>query len=149
MLTYNKGYFDSDIKSNPLLHLWSLGVEEQFYIIWPCVISLTVNLFKKSGFKVLLGFTILSFLLGLVCVYYDAKFAFYFPLCRFWEMAIGGIIAYKNLEISNTVGRNLLSALGIIAILTTVWIIDEESLFPGYWALVPTLSAGCIIIAGN
>jgi len=64
-------------------------------------------------------------------------------------MVIGGIIAYKNLEISNTVGRNLLSALGIIAILTTVWIIDEESLFPGYWALVPTLSAGCIIIAGN
>ena len=149
MLTYNKGYFDSDIKSNPLLHLWSLGVEEQFYIIWPCVISLTVNLFKRSGFKVLLGFTILSFLLGLVCVYYDAKFAFYFLFCRFWEMVIGGIIAYKNLEISNTVGRNLLSALGIIAILTTVWIIDEESLFPGYWALVPTLSAGCIIIAGN
>ena len=64
-------------------------------------------------------------------------------------MAVGGLIAYFNLTIQNTKITNSLSIIGTFAILTTVWIIGEGSLFPGFWALVPTLASACIIQAGQ
>ena len=62
-------------------------------------------------------------------------------------MAIGGILAYINLSIRNSKINNLLSFTAVAAILINVFIIDDESMFPGFWALVPTLSSACIIQA--
>lgn len=81
-------------------------------------------------------------------MYSNPKFAFYFPVCRFWQMAVGGLIAYFSLKIQNTRINNALSIIGTLSILLTVWIINDESLFPGFWALVPTLASACIIQAG-
>ena len=64
-------------------------------------------------------------------------------------MAIGGIIAYKKISITNKILTNLLSFTGLLAILITIWIINENDDFPGYWALVPTISAAMMIIAGG
>ena len=64
-------------------------------------------------------------------------------------MAVGGIVAYLNLKIQNKLVINLMSILSFIAICTTVWILNEDSLFPGWWAIVPTLSAAALIMAGN
>lgn len=64
-------------------------------------------------------------------------------------MAIGGIIAYKKVSIKNKIVTNLLSLTGLLAISITVWIVNENHDFPGYWALVPTISAAMLIIAGN
>ena len=148
VLAHEKGYFDPEIHVNPLLHLWSLGVEEQFYIFWPCLIAIGLNIFKKRAFLVLALYTALSCIIGIVSVYKNPKFAFYFPVCRFWQMAIGGLVAYFSLKIQNTKITNALSFVGTLAILVTVWIIDEESLFPGFWALIPTFASAFIIQAG-
>lgn len=64
-------------------------------------------------------------------------------------MSIGGLIAYRKIKISNINISNSISIVAITAILINVWIIDENSLFPGFWALVPTLSAALIILAGS
>jgi peptidoglycan/LPS O-acetylase OafA/YrhL len=64
-------------------------------------------------------------------------------------MSVGGLVAYMNLKIQNKMINNLLSLISLIMIFITVWIIDENSLFPGFWALIPTLGAACIIQAGS
>jgi peptidoglycan/LPS O-acetylase OafA/YrhL len=94
-------------------------------------------------------YTVFSFIFSIVCVYKIPKFAFYFPLCRFWQMAIGGLVAYFSLKIQNTKIVNALSIVGTSSILITVWIINEQSLFPGFWALIPTLASAAIIQAGS
>jgi peptidoglycan/LPS O-acetylase OafA/YrhL len=91
----------------------------------------------------------LSFVLAIVSVFVDTKFAFYFPICRFWQMAIGGILAHLNLRIHDRLINNFLSTIAMIAILFTVFIMDDKSLFPGFWALIPTLSSAFIIQAKN
>jgi len=96
----------------------------------------------------LILFTVISFASGIMAIADHPKAAFYFPLCRFWQMSIGGIIAYKKIEIKNTIINNILSILGALAILITSYIINEKSLFPGWWALIPTLSSACILQAG-
>ena len=64
-------------------------------------------------------------------------------------MAVGGLVAYLNVKIQNKKITNRLSIVGTLAILVTVWIIDDQSMFPGFWALVPTLASACIIQAGS
>ena len=68
ILTHEKGYFDADVHSNPLLHLWSLGVEEQFYIIWPVLLTLILKHFRKKILTILGFYTILSFIVSIVAV---------------------------------------------------------------------------------
>ena len=124
ILTYEKGYFDPNVKKNPLLHLWSLGVEEQFYIVWPFFITLLLSRFKRFTTLLLGAFTLASLAYGIAKVYGNPKFAFYFPICRFWQMSIGGLIVYQNREIKNKLINHLMSIVGTLAILITVWIID-------------------------
>ena len=64
-------------------------------------------------------------------------------------MSVGGLIAYLSLNIKNTKISNVLSIVGTLSILVGVSIIDDESLFPGFWTLLPTLGAACIIQAGS
>jgi len=148
VLVHEKGYFDSDIHTNPLLHLWSLGVEEQFYIFWPCLISVCLGKFKKYALFGLSFYTVVSFVFGIICVFINTKFAFYFPVCRFWQMAVGGLVSYLSVKIQNKKINEALSITGTLLILVTVWILNDQSLFPGFWALIPTVAAACIIQAG-
>ena len=97
----------------------------------------------------MLSYTIISFVSSIICVYVSTKYSFYLPVCRFWQMSVGGIISYLNVNIENKLINNALSLLSVFSIMTAVWIIDENSLFPGYWALIPTLGAACIIQTGN
>jgi peptidoglycan/LPS O-acetylase OafA/YrhL len=148
ILTYEKGYFDPDVKQNPLLHLWSLGVEEQFYIVWPCFITFLFSRVRSSTTLLLSLFTLCSFVFGVIMVYSNSKFAFYFPVCRFWQMSIGGLIVHQAKSFNNQLINNIMSIFGTLSILNFVWVIDEKSLFPGWWALVPTLGSACILKAG-
>lgn len=136
IFTADNDYFDPETQSNPLLHLWSLGVEEQFYIFWPLLLTLIFSKFQNKAFHILSVYTILSFVLSIFCVFKDTQFAFYFPFCRFWQMSVGGLIAYLNIKIQNKIIINIMSLVSIIAIMTVVWILDEDSLFPGFWALI-------------
>ena len=145
----DSGYFDAAAEQKPLLHLWSLGVEEQFYIIWPLLLGLVWK--RKFNFlKITLLVLCCSFLVNVYTVRSQPSAAFYSPLSRFWELMIGGILAYLTLHKPHLLPkkRNWVSAAGLLLILSCLFILDPESAFPGWWALLPTVGAFLVMTAG-
>jgi peptidoglycan/LPS O-acetylase OafA/YrhL len=160
------GYFDTSSSSKALLHLWSLGVEEQFYILWPVLLWLAWRR-KLKVLAVILTVSIASFAFNLWMTQHDATGAFYLPLSRFWELLAGGALAWRvaqneasqsdpgpqKLE-SATRARlrafapHLLSAFGLLLLLFAVWKTERGAGFPGAWATIPVLGAVSIIAAG-
>lgn len=147
-LYMERGYFDSSAEAKPLLHLWSLGVEEQFYIFWPLLLGLVWK--RRINFLgVTLAIALASFVYNLYMVGRDADAAFYSPLTRFWELMMGGMLAYWYMHrrpAAATPG-NWRSAVGLILIAGSVLLLSKNNVFPGVWALFPTLGAALIISA--
>ena len=131
------------------MHLWSLGVEEQFYIFWPLIITLILNKFKSKSFHILVVITILSFILSIVAIYVDMYFPFYFTFCRFWQIAFGGLLISNTLKINNKLFNNLLPAVALISIILTSVFFRSSEHYPGQWALIPTLATAVLIQAGS
>jgi len=144
------GYFDAAAELKPLLHLWSLGVEEQFYLAWPLVLWLGWK-FRKASLIVIPTLAIASFYLCVTKVSSDPVEAFYSPLIRFWELAFGGILSY--LHIYHRVNRAArpqwvaeVSAVGALMLLAVGFaIIDARKPFPGIWAAVPVAASLLLI----
>ena len=150
MLWSESGYFDTVSESKPLLHLWSLSVEEQFYIVWPFLISITYK--RQFGFLSITIFAFLaSFLFNLIGVYQQQDTMIFFsPFTRFWELMAGGILAYYNLHKTEFFNRNsnLISLLGFIMVLLGLLVLRKHTAYPGYRALLPVLGACFLIAAG-
>jgi peptidoglycan/LPS O-acetylase OafA/YrhL len=156
MLLYSQvGYFAQASYALPLLHLWSLGIEEQFYIVWPVVI--TVLRKHRNG---LLWTFLLLCIASFVTTQYlhttDSEAAFYWPISRFWELGIGGIAAwivstYHIPYAQPQVGKiaSELSWVGLILLCIGFVIINDATMFPGYFALIPTVGAFMLILAGG
>jgi peptidoglycan/LPS O-acetylase OafA/YrhL len=146
------GYFDNSAATKPLLHLWSLGVEEQFYIFWPLLASFVYR--RRIGFPALLaGIALASFALSVVTSTSNPTAAFYSPLSRFWELMVGGSLAWLMLHKPGLVqhgprASNVMSVVGIALIATAIACIDQNDAFPGWRALLPTLGAFLVICAG-
>ena len=145
------GYFAPDAAENPLLHLWSLGIEEQFYIFWPLLLVL---LFGSKYRRIrIAAIAAASFGLSLLIFLGLKEWSFYSPLPRAWELLAGGLLASSQVEgvarQSSPLRENLLSAAGLAAIIGAAAALNKESLFPGAWALLPVLGAVLIIIAPN
>ena len=156
------GYFDNLAETKPLLHLWSLGVEEQFYIFWPLALwigwKLRINLFILTTIL-----SIASFGLNIFEINSNPIASFYSPQTRFWELLLGAVLAWLTLHQSNLLSlstvkkigalssihlQSLFSFMGLILILIGAWFIDRNSRFPGAWALLPTLGTVFLIAAG-
>lgn len=149
MMWGESGYFDNDPQSKPLLHLWSLAVEEQYYICWPLLLILARK--QRLAFAGVIGLiAVASFGTSEYLACNDPTAAFYSPASRFWELMIGGFLAYLALYRSDLTGRygNLASAAGIGLLLSGLVLINPEREFPGFWALLPTIGAFCVILAG-
>ncbi len=157
------GYFDTAAELKKLLHLWSLSVEEQFYILWPLILFLLYR-FQLPRFPAMVFLIIGSFLINLMHLHTDASAMFYLPLSRFWELLVGSVLAYLTLYYRNrpqlarffaSEGKrasfwvNASSALGITLVLSAVFLFSKELSFPGYWALVPTLGTALVLVAGK
>ena len=144
------GYFAPDAAENPLLHLWSLGIEEQFYIFWPPLLSLLFAARRRRLW--IAAIAAASFAVSLLIFLGHKELSFYSPLSRAWELLAGGIIANRFVERSEAEARsgrfdNLLAAIGLAAIIAAAIWLKKESLFPGLYALLPVLGAVLIIIS--
>lgn len=147
-LYMERGYFDSSAEAKPLLHLWSLGVEEQFYIAWPLLLGLVWK--RRFGLVgTTLAVALASFAFNLYVLRHDSDAAFYSPFTRFWELMIGGLLAYRMLHRSGTSSRrDAWAALaGAALIVAALLAINRTRAFPGWWALLPTVGAGLLIAA--
>ena len=151
VLLSESGYFDTASESKPLLHLWSLGVEEQFYIAWPLLLWWTHRRHKRY-LGVTLSIMLLSMLhnLYLLKTHQDSQ-DFYSPLSRFWELMSGGILAYISAHYAahhRIWHAEWLSLLGFGAILTGLVVLKGHHAYPGYRALLPVMGT-CLLIAGG
>jgi peptidoglycan/LPS O-acetylase OafA/YrhL len=144
------GYFTLAATTRPLIHLWSLAVEEQFYIFWP-ILLIAVAHWKHRNKMFALGIlSIVSFLLAVWTVGVNMKAAFYLIPYRAWEFAIGGLLAFVPLvgRVPSLV-RQGLGIAGILAILICANRYQELSTpFPGLSALAPCLGTAAVILAG-
>lgn len=147
------GYFDISADKKPLLHLWSLAVEEQFYIFWPLLLW-TCWKFKANLLLVTIVVMIASFGINIYKINLDPVAVFYSPQTRFWELLVGAVVAYatleskKNLLLSGIKFKNFKSILGFFLILTSTFLFNKSLAFPGWWALLPVLGTALLISAG-
>lgn len=153
---YNTGYFEASVQSMPLLHTWSLAVEEQFYLIWPVALWLLVKLCNKRRSLVLIGVIILfilSFGLNVYVVSNQGKSGFYLAQYRAWELLVGGFLALLPIETVRRVPKQiaeLVPVLGLLAIALAVTIISRDQPYPGFRALLPVIgAAGFLLMTGQ
>ena len=161
------GYFDADAGVKPLLHLWSLGVEEQFYFTWPLIL---VAVARRPGRAVAIAFGVLmaaSFFVNVAFVSSHPEATFYSPVARFWELVIGctlalaaqderGVIGWaissfaRRAESHNTTRaiRALCGWVGLALLVIAAGWLNKTAPFPGWWALLPTVGTALIIAAG-
>jgi peptidoglycan/LPS O-acetylase OafA/YrhL len=138
------GYFDAPSLSKPLLHTWSLSVEEQFYVFLPLVLFLVIRYFPKISMLILSILLIASLSVNIYILQTNQDAAFYLAPLRAWELLVGSLIALKPVKLKPWL-QNLLSTGGLIAILICVFTYSEGTLFPGLAAVVPVLGSALII----
>jgi len=143
------GYFDEGAEFKPLLHLWSLAVEEQFYICWPILLWLGARAFAGRGWWTAAILAIASFALNLYLASVDPVADFYFVFARIWELLIGAVLALVPWE-APAGGRlkQALPILGLALIVAGLEGIYNTQSFPGWRALAPTLGAALVIAGG-
>ena len=143
------GYFDASGEENPLLHTWTLGVEEQYYLLFPIFILL----FWRFGARNLAWIIACLALFSLILSVADLRFrlsGFFLAPVRAWELLLGSLLAFASSKapIYSRVSRlqsQLLSGLGLVMILGSIFVYDETTPFPGYYALVPTVGTALIL----
>ena len=150
------GYFDSSALVKPLLHLWSLGVEEQFYLVWPLLLA-ALPLDRRLRLLSVAALVALSVMISENLAYADPARAFYLLHSRAWELGAGGLIALAAPMIPTAwtrpaaVSARLRSAAsiaGLAMILLAACRTEAASSWPGISAVVPVFGAVLVIVAG-
>ena len=146
-----RGYFGVETELKPLVHTWSLAVEEQFYLVYPLVLWAVVTFARRFLFGLLSAVMAMSLTLSWYLSHIHFETGFYLPFARAWELLAGAFAAFlihKSVVPSSRVGNGL-SALGLMLIGYAILSFDESTLFPGTAAIVPVLGAFLIIISGS
>jgi len=150
MLLREAGYFDNAADTKPMLHLWSLAIEEQFYLAWPLVLMFFKRL-PRWLFPALVVLLLSSLGYSLSLVFKgNFEYDFYSPLSRSWELLLGASLAFgvsRQTVIAKS-WRNMAGWVGLVFIFISACFLDKNMPFPGYWALPPTVGAALILFAG-
>jgi peptidoglycan/LPS O-acetylase OafA/YrhL len=145
------GYFDRAAELKPLLHLWSLAVEEQFYILLPPLLyAIYRGMRRPMLLLALIGLA--SLLANMAWVGGAPSGTFYLLPTRFWQLLMGTLIAYgqhQSLRIGSTKIQNVVSVIGVSLLLLAMFGFTNEMAYPSWRALLPTLGASLVIIAGH
>lgn len=141
------GYFDVASHYKPLLHLWTLSIEEQYYLLWPAILVVIFR-FKLDTFKILITIILISFVANIYFVADYKDEVFFHSITRFWELGLGSLLAIYLFDNKvNTSNSTYLFILGLTLILFSVFWINNNSLYPYWLGLFPTIGAMLIIIA--
>lgn len=171
VLWQESGYFASAAEGKPLLHLWSLGIEEQFYIVWPMILWMVWR-FCLNPLVLIVILALISFTLNIWGVYRDPVATFYLPHTRFWELLVGAGLASITLSWSQQARQDIpkvsnmawtqfkvrisrmpsiadyKSITGILILVAAIAITNKAWAFPGWWASLPVLGSALLISAG-
>ena len=165
VLWMEAGYFDTESELKPLMHLWSLGIEEQYYLLFPPLLWLAWRR-GMSLLAVMLVVLAVSLAANLATTPNDPTTAFFLPHTRFWELMAGGVLAHychygwhhvddwlRRIGPSTTrrmhgLAPEGLAVLGLGTISFAILVIDQGSQFPGWWAMAPVIGTCLVILAG-
>lgn len=171
-LWHEAGYFDTASEFKPLMHLWSLAIEEQFYLVYPLLIWCTWRL-GRNILGVVAALAVTSFALNILWIEVDITQTYFSPFTRFWELLAGAVLAHRQTfgwtkaadglkprisqwlhsknpfaSCSEQTRADLLSFCGLVLILVSISVIHEGLAFPGWWAALPVSGAVLLILAG-
>lgn len=156
-------YFGPSAESNLFLHTWSLGVEEQFYLLWPMLLLFLYGAWRwqeRRGDSTRLrrGLTatmVLCLLLSVSLTYTSPQLGFYMVFSRAWQFALGGLVALSLARTAHGVPRTLgarefaMGWLGFAAVLAAALLLDARTPYPGFWALLPALGTAAVLAGGS
>jgi peptidoglycan/LPS O-acetylase OafA/YrhL len=146
-LLLQSGYFDIESGKKPLLHLWSLGIEEQFYLFWPLILMLAARL-RLRILAVASVIGIASFALNVALIGSAPVATFYLPFTRAWELLAGAALACGWNQLRQTsAASNWRAAIGLLLIAAAAGVLDFKSAFPGWWAVLPVAGAALLLSA--
>ncbi|MEA3381944.1 MAG: acyltransferase family protein [Pseudomonadota bacterium] len=137
-------YFSSGI-SNPLLHIWSLGVEEQFYLLFPLLLVAS-NFYRKNTVYTLGVVFILSLTASIITTFSNQSAAFYLPWYRAWEFCGGALIAWSGFQCRAKYKARFLSWFGLISLVGVIFFYSKNFIFPGPGALLPVIGTMCLLV---
>lgn len=144
------GYFDNSAETKPLLHLWSLGIEEQFYIVFPLILMLAWKIKRNNGVAVIIILLLIaSFATNISTISENPTGAFYSPITRFWELLSGGLLAWFTVSRTGSPHHNILSCIAFFLLICGFFIISDSHAFPGFWAAIPVLGTFLLIASGS
>lgn len=146
---FSNDYFSPAANENVLLHTWSLAIEEQYYFVFPVFLLFFWRLGTSRLLSLILFFTLVSFSFSMFLMGKSMDSAnFYLIFSRAWELLIGSVIAFiplKRIKINVWI-RELISFFGFMLIIYAITTFDENTPFPGSYALIPVIGASLIII---
>ena len=133
----------------PLLHTWSLGVEEQFYIFVPIIIFIFWKIARASLLTLLIGMLIISIQFADVMQVQNSELNFFLPFTRFWELLVGSALAFIELKYGrskNTILRQTLPIVGLFLIVHSILFFDAKTPHPSFQTLIPVLGVALVLV---
>ena len=146
-------YLGAEVAPSPLLHFWSLGVEEQFYLFWPLLMLLSLRLLGTARLWLVVAAIVAgSLALSLVWTDLAAPWAFFSLPTRAWQLGVGGLIAVGVLRLPQRTPAAIAAGvvwLGLAIIVAGVIVIGAETPYPGTAAVIPVLGTALVIMGGS
>ena len=148
-LLASAGYFAADAGTQPLIHMWSLGVEEQFYLFFPLLLVAFARGSRSAARWTTVSFALASLALCIIVTRYDRDFAYYFPLTRAWELLAGASLVFVTIPRMPAWLRDAAAGGALLLIAASAYKFYPQMAFPGFYALAPCLATVVLIAVGS